>query len=183
MKSFVFVALVLCFIGVGFDVKAQFIGFRGGYQTAYTNNNGSQIDGSLGNFYLGVFKNKKLGVGDLLRLHTGIEYMQNGHRANDANFRKINYISVPVGLRVKIGPLFAQGGVNGNFRISEKYEINGVDALTDTNKTSTFDLPAHVGLGFKILILEIEARYHQGFMDVNNGNKNSYLQIGLAIEI
>jgi hypothetical protein len=115
-------------------------------------------------------------------LHTGVEYMQKGYRTDDANFRRMDYLSIPVGLRAKFGPLFAQVGVNGNFKLSEKYEVNGSDALNSSNETNSFDLPAHIGLGMKGLIFQIEARYHQVFLDVNNGNKNSYQQIGKAID-
>jgi hypothetical protein len=183
MKVIVLSALVLGFVFLGLEANAQGFGVRTGYQVAYTNNGGNQVGGSLGHFYLGAFKNRKLGVGDLLTLHTGVEYMQNGHRSDDANFRRMNMLSIPVGLRVKIGPLFAQGGFSGNLKLSENFQVNGADALNSTNKTNTFDLPAHIGIGLKVLILEIEARYHQGFIDVNNGNKNSYLQLGLAIEL
>lgn len=182
MKVVVLVALAFSLLFIGIDANAQGIGIRSGYQVAFTNNGGNRIGSGLGHFYLGAFKNNKLGIGSLLMLHTGVEYMQKGHRTNDANFRSIDYLSFPVGLRVKLGPLFAQGGLNANFKISEKYEVNGSDALNSSNKTNSFDLPAHIGLGMKILIFEIEARYHQGFLDVNNGNKNSYLQIGAAIE-
>jgi hypothetical protein len=183
MKKILFGALVLGLFAIGIETNAQGFGVRAGYQVAYTNNNGNQVGGSLAHYYLGAFHNKKLGVGDLLTLHTGLEYMQNGHRTNDANFLRMNMISVPVALRIKLGPLFAQGGFNGNFKISENYQVNGLDALNSTNKTNSFDLPAHIGLGLKFFILEIEARYHQGFLDVNNGNKNSYFQLGLAVGI
>lgn len=183
MKIFFLSAMILTLVFMGMnDVNAQGFGIRSGFQGAYTNNNGNQIGNSLDHFYLGAYKNRKLGAGKLLMLNTGLEYMQNGHKTNDSNFRRINYLSVPVGLRAKFGPVFAQGGVNGNIKLSEKYEVNGADALNDGNKTKTFDLPIHVGVGLKVLVFEIEVRYHQGFMDVNNGNKNSYLQIGAAIE-
>ncbi|MCS4436705.1 PorT family protein [Aquiflexum gelatinilyticum] len=182
MKVIVLSVLVLGFVLLGLEANAQGIGIRAGFQSATTNNNGNQIGGSLDHFYLGAFKNRHLGAGDLLTLHTGLEYMQNGHSTNDDNFRRMIYLSVPVGIRLKLGPVFVQGGVNGNIKLSENYQVNGSDALNDGNKTNTFDLPAHIGLGLKLLIFEIEARYHQGFIDVNNGNKNSYLQIGAAIE-
>jgi hypothetical protein len=182
MKIIVFVALVSCLLFIGIDANAQGIGVRTGYQEAYTYNEGNRVGDGLSHFYLGAFKNHKFGVGSLLMLHTGVEYMQKGHRTDDANFRRINYLSIPVGLRAKLGPIFAQVGVNGNYKLSERYEVNGSDALDSSNRTNSFDLPGHIGLGFKLLIFEIEARYHQGFLDVNNGNKNSYLQLGAAIE-
>jgi hypothetical protein len=181
MKVIVLV-IMACLLFMGFEANAQGIGVRSGYQVAFTNNSGNRIGDGLGHFYLGAFKNNKLGIGSLLMLHTGVEYMQKGHRTDDANFRRMDYLSFPVGLRVKLGPLFAQGGLNANIKLSEKYEVNGSNALNSSNETNSFDLPAHIGLGMKVLIFTIEARYHQGFMDVNNGNKNSYLQIGAAIE-
>lgn len=182
MKVVVLVALVFGLVIMGFETNAQGFGVRAGYQVAQTNNGGNQIGGNLGYFYLGGFKNNKLGIGSFLMFHTGLEYMQKGHRTDDANFRRIDYLSIPVGLRAKFGPAFAQIGINGNVKLSERYQVNGSDALNSSNETNSFDLPAHIGLGMKILIFEIEARYHQGFIDVNNGNKNSYLQIGAAIE-
>lgn len=182
MKTFVLSAFILGLVFMGFEGNAQGFGVRTGFQAAYTNNNGNQVGNSLDHFYLGIFKNRRLGVGSLLTLNTGLEYMQNGHMTNDSNFRRMTYLSIPVGLRAKIGPVFAQGGVNGNLKLSEKYQVNGADALNDSNKTNTFDLPLHIGLGLKVFVFEIEVRYHQGFIDVNNGNKNSYLQIGAAIE-
>jgi len=181
MKRFILAALA-CLLLLGIDANAQGFGARTGYQRAFTNNGGERIGDGLGHFYLGAFRNHKFGIGSLLMLHTGVEYMQKGHRTDDANFRRMDYLSIPVGLRAKFGPMFAQVGVNGNFKLSEKYEINGSNALNSSNETNSFDLPAHIGLGIKVLIFQIEARYHQGFLDVNDGNKNSYLQIGAAIE-
>jgi hypothetical protein len=180
MKKILFVALFLALTFTQLEVNAQGIGVRAGYQTASTTNNGNQVGGNLGHFYLGAFKNIKLGVGDLLRLNTGLEYMQNGHRTNDANFRSINYLSIPLGLRAKLGPLYAQGGINANIKVGESYEVNSQSGLNDANRTGAFDFPVHIGVGFRLFIIDIEARYHQGFMDVNNGNKNSYLQIGAS---
>jgi hypothetical protein len=180
MKVFLFATLFVGLVLMQIELKAQGFGVRAGYQTASTTNNGGQIDGALGHIYLGAYKNIKLGLGDLLRINTGLEYMQNGHRKNEDNFRSINYLSIPLALRAKLGPLYAQGGMNANFKVGEKYEVNSQSVLKDTNKTSSFDAPLHIGVGFRLLIIDIEARYHRSFMDVNNGNNNSYLQIGAA---
>jgi len=181
MKKLILIFLFIGSISLGSNTFAQQIGIRGGFQSAGTFNNGDRVDGTFGNLYVGVFKNSKFGLGSLLTLNYGLEYMQNGHQANDNNFRKIDYLSFPLGLRVKLGPVFAQGGVNGNFKIGEKYLVNGTDILDSTNKTGRFDLPAHIGLGFKLLMITIEGRYHHGLLDVNNGNRNSYLQLGAGI--
>jgi hypothetical protein len=181
MKKFILFAIFISMMSLSLETFSQDIGIRGGFQSAGTWNDGEQVDNSLGAFYVGVFKNTKFGLGSLLTLNYGLEYMQNGHQADDNNYRKIDYLSLPIGLRVKLGPIYAQGGVNGNFKIGENYLVNGTDVLNDNNKTSSFDLPAHIGLGFKLLMINIEGRYHYGLLDVNNGNRNSYLQIGAGI--
>jgi hypothetical protein len=43
-----------------------------------------------------------------------------------------------------------------------------------------FDLPLHFGAGVKFTDILLEARFHYGFLDVNQGNRNAYLQVGLA---
>ena len=68
MKVIVLSALVLGFVFLGLEANAQGIGIRAGFQSATTNNNGNQIGGSLDHFYLGAFKNRHLGAGDLSQL-------------------------------------------------------------------------------------------------------------------
>ncbi|MFD2203470.1 outer membrane beta-barrel protein [Shivajiella indica] len=181
MKKVILVFLLIEIVSMNFETMAQDIGFRGGYQSSGTWNDGDQVDGDLPGFYVGIFKNSRIGLGDLLMINYGLEYIQNGHKSDDSNYRSIDYLSIPLALRVKLGPVYAQGGINGNFRIGEEYLLNGSDVLNDNNKTSGFDVPAHIGLGFKILMISIEARYHYGLMDVNNGNANRYFQIGAGI--
>jgi hypothetical protein len=181
MKKVILILWIVGAVSINFETVAQGIGFRGGYQSAGTWNDGNKVDGDLTGFYVGIFKNSKFGLGELLTVNYGLEYMQNGHKNNDSNYRSIDYLSIPLALRVKLGPVYAQGGINGNFRIGEEYLVGGSDVLDDTNKTSGFDVPAHLGIGFKILMISIEGRYHYGLLDVNNGNTNRYFQLGAGI--
>ena len=55
-----------------------------------------------------------------------------------------------------------------------------MDPLTE--KSNVFDMPLQVGLGVKILMLSLEARYNWGLLDLNDeGAKNQYFQLGLAV--
>ena len=172
--------LLFVLIGTMFltlDTQAQNKwGVRAGWSSATTVNDGDQVQGSLGGFYIGLQRKHRL-VGPLL-LTSGLEYVQAGHRNNDNNYRRLNYLSVPVGARVGLGPVFATGGVAANFRVGEKYFESG-DEIDDNS--DFFDLPVYLGAGVNILIFQVEARYSWGMMDVNDGNKNRYLQLGLSM--
>ena len=153
---------------------------RAGYQLAQVFAEDEQVDGDLGGMYVGYARGITLAAG-LLSLNTGLEYQQNGHRADADNFRRIHYLGIPVGVRVRLGPVFAQAGMNGLFRISETYTINGADALNDDNASDVFDAAVHAGAGLRILAIAFEVRYHAGLTTGANGNQNRYWQAGAAI--
>jgi hypothetical protein len=155
---------------------AQDNGIRAGWNTAGTFVNGNQIQGNLQNFYVGFFRNNKFG--GILALHTGLEYLQNGWQ-KDNEKRVAHMLSVPIGLRVKLGPIFAIGGAGLNFKVAE----NNEGVLTNaTPKNNVFDLPLFLGLGVKIAIVSIEARYNWGMVETNNlGYQNQYFQLGAGL--
>lgn len=47
-------------------------------------------------------------------------------------------------------------------------------------KTVFYDMPLQLGVGIKILIFSVEARYNWGLIDMKNGAKNQYLQLGFT---
>lgn len=174
--------LILLLLAGGFSLStAQ--GIRAGWQRAAIVHDTSLVQNPLQSFYAGITHTHYLGENhDVIGfgLNTGFEYTQCGNKGDENNYRKIHYLSIPLGLRFKLGPVFIQGGPNLNFKVAEKLIVNGADALNDQNKTATFDLPIHAGAGIILGPLTIEGRYHYGILDVNNGNKNAYLQLGLA---
>jgi hypothetical protein len=176
IKLFTLLILIAGFM-ISADIQAQKKwGARAGWSSAGTFNDGDRVQSSIGGFYVGFQRKSRL-FGPLL-VTSGLEYAQNGHRDNDDNYRRLNYISIPVGLRVGLGPVFATGGIAGNFRVAEKVFVDGEEI--DDN-SDLFDAPVYLGAGINILIFQIEARYHWGLIDVNDGNKNQYLQLGLSI--
>jgi hypothetical protein len=158
------------------------IGFRAGFQNSSFHKDGSKVSGTkdYNSFYVGLFRDNKLMP--TLHLGTGLEYLQNGAKmSNDAKLL-IHYLSVPVYLKAKIGPVFALGGMAANFKLSEKYSVGGnSNTLTDEQKPRSIDFPVFAGAGMKILMFSIEARYHWGLTESKDGVKNQYLQIGAAI--
>ena len=182
MKYFFSGLFILFLASSPFLLQAQSFGVRGGYQIAGTFDGGDQIGSSLKYFYAGIYRNRPLFDTKVLQLHTGADYFQTGWRTDDDNFRRMHVVSSTIALRASLGPVFAQLGPNLNFRVAEKYEIGGSDALNDDTESKWFDLAGHAGVGVKIFMIVLEARYHYGFIDYYDGQNNTYWQFGAAVE-
>ncbi len=177
MKHWLTLALLAVLTIFSMDTYAQHHGIRAGWQRATMADGSEPVGDPLNGFYGGFFTAHDIGT-SILQWSTGLEYMQGGWKNDDDNFRKIHYLSAQVSLRVKLGPVFAQAGVNVNAKLAETYEVNGEDALNDDTETKGLDVPAHIGLGLQLGPVLIEARYHYGLYDANDGTRNAYLQAG-----
>jgi len=163
------------------DDKPAKIGVRAGWHYAGMFENNEMLNGTEHSnaFYVGVFKEKKLIP--LLRIGSGLEYFENGYKINDNAKREIHTISVPLYLKVKLGPLYVTGGTGFNFRISEELPGNALLDPLNNEKTNFFDMPFQLGAGLKILMFSVEARYNWGIFDVNGDASNQYLQVGFTV--
>ena len=164
------------------DSKSNKIGIRGGWQMSSMVLDGSKPDTTqyLNSFYVGLFRDNK--IASILRFGTGIEYFQNGLKYTSNTKRVAHTISIPLDLKVKLGPVFMLGGIAANFKVAEKI-ISG-DSKYDppeSNKSNWFDAAAFLGAGIKIAFISIEGRYHWGLIEARNGLYNRYLQVGAAI--
>jgi hypothetical protein len=157
-------------------------GIRGGYHLATMVEDGSKPDTAknLSSFYVGFFRDQE--IAKILFWGTGIEYFQNGLKYSNNSKLTLHTISVPVNLKVKIGPVYGRGGITANFKVKEKLEIgdNKFDP-EKSNKANWFDSAAFAGAGVKILFFSVEARYHWGLIDVKNGLYNRYFQLGATV--
>ena len=162
---------------------------RFGSQTANFKANGSALDGfsSLNGFYFGVAKFVKPLPIPFVRIGTGLEFFQTGTVASNKNAVHLSYLSVPLNLRLKFGSIYFLGGVSPSLKVSDKWEILG-EKITpeDDYKAKSFDIPVYAGMGFKILMFSIEARYHWGTMQLYDDPKysdlrNRYFQLGLGL--
>lgn len=185
-KTFLFTAAILIgaitLHGQDNKEKQKVGGVRAGWHYAFLVEEGAKPDtaSALSSFYAGFFRDTR--IVPMLHFGSGIEYFQNGleHPGNSA--RILHTVSIPLDLKVKLGPVFALGGIAANFKVSEKLKIEGeYVTLLDSDKTNWFDLPVFLGAGVKILFITVEARYHWGLVEARDGYYNRYFQLGAAI--
>jgi len=163
------------------DKKEKLFGIRAGWHSATMVEDGSKPDtvNSLNSFYVGVFRDNR--ISRIFYFGTGLEYFQNGMKYSNSSKRVLHTISIPLDLKVKIGPVFVLGGIAANFKVSEKIVVNDSSTKPSDNKTNWFDAPAFLGAGVKIFFISIEGRYHWGLINANNGLHNRYFQLGASI--
>lgn len=162
--------------------KKTVSGIRGGWHSATLVMDGAKPyeATALSSFYVGFFNDNR--IVPMLHFGKGLEYFQNGIAYTNTSERILHTVSIPVYLKFKIGPVFALGGIAGNFKVSEKFNIGDYEVSpTDTGKSNWFDAPVFLGAGVKIFFVSVEARYHWGLIEVRNGLKSQYLQVGAAV--
>ncbi len=178
MKRFVLLSVVLFLIGASvLRAQEDKIGIRAGYQNSNLVSDGDKVGDGLSGYYVGIFKDHKLIP--LLRLSTGLEFSQMGCKAKDGAFDgdnlHINYLSIPIGVKAKVGPFFGTVGSGINIKVGESDKFDKLDY--DVN---TIDVPIYAGAGFNFLFLGIEGRYIWGMTDIDKDTKNRVFQIGLT---
>jgi hypothetical protein len=179
--GYLLLALLMLF-GQGSVATAQGreFGLRAGVMGALTYNGGEMVEDALASLYGGFYVGRPLGSTFFPSWISGLEYTQYGYMTDDQNFRRLHYLGVPLAVRLHFGPWHLQTGVSANFKFYERWVDNGDDILYLGNRSFWFDLPIQLGGGVKISDVIIEARFHFGWLDVFEGNKNNALQLGLA---
>jgi hypothetical protein len=188
MKKSILVLSALVFLGamslLAQDKKesARKVGtLRLGWHSASQVLDGDKQQGSESHnsIFLGFSRDTK--IIPLLWFGSGVEYFQNGLDYTDNTRRVLHTISVPVNLKLKLGPVYALTGFAANFKVSEKIKTgdSSVNPL-DSDKSKWFDAPFFMGAGLKILFVSVEARYHWGTIEARNSLYNRYLQVGAA---
>ncbi len=162
--------------------KKTVSGIRGGWHSATMSKDGATPYNAspLSSFYVGFFNDNK--IVSMLHFGKGLEYFQNGIEYSANSERVLHTVSLPLYLKLKIGPVFALGGIAGNFKVSEKFTAGDYEVSpTDSDKSNWFDAPVFLGAGVKIFFVSVEARYHWGLLEVRNDLKSQYFQLGAAV--
>lgn len=179
MKNRIIVTFLMAF-GLAV-VSAQLsagTGIRGGYINSTLKRGGEGLfDKNYESFYVGVFHDNN--IIPLLDLGTGLDYYQSGSQLDDNNKVVLHYLSVPISLKLKIGPLHVFGGVHGAVKVGSTETVMGQSSTAEGY--NTFDAGGFAGLGIKLFFIGAEAKYTWGFVDVKDGYKNNFLQAGLTL--
>lgn len=175
------------------DDDADTKGIRAGWTSTTFTANGDLGDPKSG-FYVGAFKEFK--IVPMLRFSSGLEYSQNNTGISAANAAllsaksenftpetdqmNLGYLTVPLSLRLKIGPFRAYAGAGLAYRITG---TTGEDKVkfTDKSYVNRFDANAQFGASINIVMIMIEAKYNMGLVDAFDGYKNNSFQIGLGL--
>jgi len=165
------------------DKKPALITFTAGWSNADLTQDDSSTDTRNG-FFAGVRKDFK--IIPMLHLNTGLLYVQKGASIDFGGSGKedfkLDYLDIPVGLKFKIGPFFATGGVSANLKLSSQFDGEKVDDI------KPFELASSVGIGAKFLMFSVDLRWNNSFGDIVQDNegadiRNSYFLIGLGFSI
>jgi hypothetical protein len=155
-------------------------GLRFGYHSSNLAKDGTNWGDPVNSFYVGFTRDNQ--IIPLLHIGTGLEYFKNGVNLTDGIQRDFHYLSVPISAKLKLGPVFAQTGFAPSFKVAERYVTDGnSEKPSDDMKAEWFDIPFFVGAGVKIWMLTLEARYHWGLLEVTDGYKSQYFQLGLGL--
>ncbi len=157
-------------------------GIRAGYHLASMVEDGSKPDDAknLSSFYVGFVREQP--IKGIFSFSTGLEYFQNGQKFKGIDGKRVLHtISIPVNLKVKIGPAFGVGGITANFKMAERIHLNGDKEKPGDNKASFFDSAAFAGAGIQFSRFVVEARYYWGLINVDSGLHNRYFQLGGAV--
>ncbi len=132
------------------------------------------------------------GFSDLLSFHPELLFSQKGAKVESTDpygsggkltaQTRLNYIDLPLLLRIKTGGIFFEAGPQVGFltaRVSERtVTYPGVPGSTSTNSSTkgvrSVDLGYLVGVGYQLPQgLELGVRYNGGFLDLNDPSGSS----------
>jgi hypothetical protein len=182
MKKLLFLVLTFGFISTS---QAQF-GIRAGLNSG--NFSDTNYNAKVG-FHAGGYYRFDIGF---ISVEPGVQYSIKGYEGNDGRTgsvisEKLNYIDIPVLIRMNIYPfLNVFAGPQGSLLLSRKYELDG-NTNTSTDPIRGYDLGGVVGLAVSLDSgVNFQMSYDPGLKSLNyyNSNvKNRVLKISVGIDI
>ena len=196
MKKILFVAIFsLSFVVVS---NAQ-IGVRAGMNFAKTDGINLDNEKFLTNFHLGAFMDKD--IIPLLKLRFGLNYSPKGFKYDtddDNNSQTVyNYLEIPILAKIKLGPLYALGGVYGAYALNGQTEgvVAGVnvdgEVDFDVSNISKSDYGMMFGIGMQVGLGPLhvfgQVDYSYGLKNLNEGIgddiKNNVIGVSVGVLI
>ena len=153
-------------------------GVRFGYIDSKLDRGGAGLfDRGYSSFYVGFYNDQR--IIPMLYFSSGLDYYQTGSKQSEGNKLVLHWISVPLSLKLKVGPVHGFGGVHGAVKVSSKLTVVGADV--SAKDFGSWDAGAFVGAGIQILFISAEVKYNWGLVDIYSGYKNNFLQAGLTL--
>jgi hypothetical protein len=172
--------LMLFFFLTAANAYCSSHGFRGGYSLSWqTDRNTSLTELSYGP-YFGYMNFSEFMPA--LNFVTGIEYQTAGHRSGDASLIKQHIASVPLYLRLRLGPVAASAGLHSSaaFATISKPEYFGKDSRK-------LDVGAFGELGAQFFKVGLSCRTYFNLIERDKNYAGKYysriVQLGLNIKL
>jgi hypothetical protein len=126
-------------------------------------------------YYFGYLTDRHLFPG--LNFGAGLEIHKIGSR--DRDFEEINllYLSIPLNLRIDVGPYFARIGASGSVRFHAQEYLNG-QLVSTRNNYRRWDSGYFIGGGVRMLIFFAEIRHIWGQMNIIDNYQSRQWQLG-----
>lgn len=172
-KIFITIALALLIGSVNAQQKS--FGIRSGYSSTFMSKSGHKTGSSEDNYFIHLYKDTK--IFPFIHLQSGLEYSRTGGSI-DKFSHNINYIGVPLALKVKVGPIYAIGGGTFNVKLSE---TSSPSESPFKGSSKWYDTNAFVGLGLEIFIVTFDIKYTHGLTSINNGFRNNGYQASIGL--
>lgn len=116
----------------------------------------------------------------------GLLYYQNG-ADTEQGVLKFDYLSIPAGVKLRLGPVYGMGGAYLAYRLSAKLD----DEDLNNNDFNRIDFGTYVGAGVKFLIFSLNAKYNWGLSNLRDGTNtgvtndehNRFFSLALGVGI
>ena len=126
--------------------------------------------------YVAYFREKA--IAKVIKTRVGLEYYQNGSKESRDTKLKLGYLSVPMSVGLRIGPIGGYGGVAPGIRLHGTEYVAGLTNKADPDTYDRFDATAFVGAQVKILFVGFDFQYHWGLNQVTNSYQHRFWQLG-----
>jgi hypothetical protein len=157
-------------------------GIKGGYNySTIRAENLNNINGQTG-FHAGVFANFSA---ILLQIQPELLFSQRGYEVENGNDLRMNYIDLPVLLKVKVLPFITlDAGPQYSYLLNTQ-ETSDELVLPAMPTFEKSDLSAVIGTSVNVWKVGASIRYIHGFKELEslNKSKNSMFQVALQIKL
>lgn len=177
-----FILIILAFIqNVSYSQGLSY-GIKGGYNYSTVRASNQRFVEGQDGFHAGVFANFSA---ILIQVQPEFLFSQRGYEVENGNDLRMNYIDLPVLLKVKVFPFVTvDAGPQYSYLINTKETSDELE-LPSMPSFKKSELSAVIGTSVNVWKLGASIRYIHGFTELEtlNKSKNSMFQLALQIKL